>query len=246
MGRMIRFLKGPLILMKVRLNKYLAEQGVASRRQADVLISKGLISVNGHTVTELGTKVDPEADEVTLHDEVIERQNRLVYFVLNKPEGYVTSAKATRLEPKVVVDLVKVKERVFPIGRLDKDTTGLLLLTNDGTLTYKLTHPSSNCEKEYEVRVDGVVTKGAMEKLEKGVKLWGARTKPAKVRKLGPRSMSIVITEGKNRQIRRICQKVGLPVKKLRRVRIKNLKMGNLAIGKWRALTDAEVVDLKS
>jgi pseudouridine synthase len=165
--------------------------------------------------------------------------------MLNKPVGYVTSAKPTPIEKDIVTDLIDIEERIYPVGRLDKDTSGLLILTNDGTLTFNLTHPSMESEKEYEALVAGIVTKRTIELLEKGVKLWGERTKPAKVRKIGPCQLSIVLTEGKNRQVRRICQKVGIPVKKLRRVRIKDLKLGGLPIGEWRYLTEEEVKMLK-
>ena len=229
----------------VRLNKYLASQGIASRREADRLISDGLISVNGKIVKDMGVKVDPEKDEVTVSDKVVEMREKMLYIALNKPVGFVTSVKRTAVEKKIVLDLVKVPERIYPVGRLDKDSTGLLLLTNDGTLTFGLTHPSAECEKEYEVTVKGFVTNGAIAKLESGVKLWGEKTKGARVWKIGPNRMRIVLTEGKNRQIRRICQKVGLPVTALKRIRIKKLKLGNLAEGKWRYLTPGEVEMLK-
>lgn len=229
----------------VRLNKYLAEQGVASRREADRLIADGLISVNGKVVREMGVKVDPEKDKVTVNKKVVERQKKLIYIALNKPAGYVTSVKPTRIEKKIVMELVRLEERVFPVGRLDKDTTGLLILTNDGTLTYKLTHPSSECEKEYEVKVDGMIRPGQMDRLRAGVKLWGEKTKETQVKKIRPNRMRIVLREGKNRQIRRICQKVGLPVLQLKRIRIKGLSLGDLQEGKWRHLTPQEVQSLK-
>lgn len=230
----------------IRLNKYLAGLGVASRREADRLISDGLISVNGKVVKEMGVKVDPEKDKVTVSNQVLKRQEKLIYIMLHKPANYVTSVKRTRVEKKIVLDLIKIKERIYPVGRLDKDTTGLLILTNDGTLTYKLTHPSVGCEKEYEVTVDGLIKKGQIDKLKAGVKLWGEKTKRTQVKKIGPNQMQIVLTEGRNRQIRRICQKVGLPVKKLKRIRIKNLKLGSLLEGEWRYLTADEVKMLKS
>jgi 23S rRNA pseudouridine2605 synthase len=230
----------------IRLNKYLAEQGIASRREADRLIADGQVSVNGKKVTEMGVKVNPSRDKVKVSDKALsDKKENAVYIMLNKPEGYVTSVKRTRIEKKIVTDLIDIKKRVFPVGRLDKDTTGLLILTNDGTLTFKLTHPSSESDKEYEAVVNGVVTKGAMKKLERGVKLKGERTRPAKVKKIGNRIISIILTEGKNRQVRRICQKVGLEVFKLKRIRIKELTLGKLPVGKWRFLTDGEVELLK-
>lgn len=230
----------------VRLNKYLAEQGIASRREADRLIADGQISVNGIQVTEMGVKVDPEKDKVTVSDQVVERREHLIYMALNKPLGYVTSVKPTAAEPQVVMELIHSDERVYPIGRLDKETTGLLLFTNDGTLTHKLIHPSSESEKEYEVIVNDKINRGQIEKLKAGVMLKGEKTKQTKVRQLGDFKMAIVLTEGKNRQIRRICQKVGLPVLRLHRVRIKNVKLGDLPLGKTRLLTKEEVEGLKN
>ena len=223
----------------------MAELGVASRREADRLISDGLISVNGKVVKEMGVKIDPEKDKVTVSNQVLKRKEKLIYIILHKPANYVTSVKRTKIEPKIVLDLINIKERIYPVGRLDKDTTGLLILTNDGTLTYKLTHPSAECEKEYEVTIKGFVTKGVMEKLEKGVKLKGMRTKPTIVKRVAKNKIQIILTEGKYRQVRRICQKVGLPVKKLKRIRIKNLKLGSLPEGKWRHLMADEVSMLK-
>ncbi len=229
----------------IRLNKYLSEQGVASRREADRFIAEGLVSVNGKVVTEMGVKVDPSKDKVSVSEELVERQENLIYIALNKPINYVTSVKRTAVEKKIVMDLIDLEERVYPVGRLDKDTSGLLILTNDGTLTYKLTHPSSESEKEYEAIVHGVVTEGAMEKIRRGVNLWGERTKPTRVKKLNKNKMSIILTEGKNRQVRRICQKVGLHVDRLKRVRVKGLELGNLMEGKWRYLSPEEVKMLK-
>ena len=230
----------------IRLNKYLAEQGVASRREADRLIEEGLISVNGVVVTEMGVKVDPAKDKVTVSNEVVERQEKKIYIMLNKPINYVTSVKRTQVEKKIVMDLIDLEERVYPVGRLDKDTSGLLILTNDGTLTYKLTHPSSESEKEYEAIVNGVITQGSMEKLRKGVNLNGESTKSTRVKKIGRNKLSLILTEGKNRQVRRICQKVGLTVDRLKRVRVKELWLDTLMEGKWRYLSSDEVKMLKS
>jgi pseudouridine synthase len=149
------------------------------------------------------------------------------------------------MEPQIVMDLIDTKERVYPVGRLDKETTGLLILTNDGTLTYKLTHPSSESEKEYEVIVDSKLTRGVIEKLEDGVKLWGEKTKPTRIEQLSAFKMRIILTEGKNRQIRRICQKVGCPVVKLKRIRVKNVHLADLPLGETRLLTKEEVEGLR-
>ncbi len=230
----------------IRLNKYLASQGIASRREADELISEGLVSVNGKLVTEMGVKIDPDIDKVEVNNEAVKERKNLVYIALNKPLGYVCSMTRTKVEKDIVTDLIDVPERVYPVGRLDKDTTGLLILTNDGTLTFELTHPSSESEKEYEVTTEGDITYGAISKLKKGVKILGEKTLPAEVEKIGPNKIRIILREGKNRQIRRMCQKVGYPVKTLKRIRVKFLKLGDLKIGEWRHLTEAEVKSLKS
>ena len=228
----------------VRLNKYLADLGIASRREADVLIEKGNVKVNGK-VAVLGTKIDPDTDKVEVSDSVIKDRQKLVYIVLNKPKGYVCSVKPTRQDPKTVLDLIDIPERIYPVGRLDKETTGLLLLTNDGTFVNKIIHPSSESEKEYEVTFFQQIPMGAVKKLEAGVKLEGTKTLPTKVRKIGPAKIRIILKEGKNRQVRRICQKVGYPVKTLKRIRIKNLELGDLPLGKWRYLTKEEVNKFK-
>jgi 23S rRNA pseudouridine2605 synthase len=229
----------------IRLNKYLAQQGVASRRAIDQMIVDGKISVNGETVSGLGIKIDPDKDKVLVSGKSFKPPERLVYILLNKPEGYVASAKKTEQAPAIVLDLVKVPERIFPIGRLDKDTSGLLLLTNDGDLALKLTHPRYESDKEYEVMVKGNITPEHVREFEKGVSLWGRRTNPAKVEVFASNQMRLTITEGKNRQIRRMCDKLGIPVITLRRVRIKNLRLGQLSLGHWRYLKPEEVEALK-
>lgn len=229
----------------IRLNKHLAQLGLASRREADRLIEAGEVKVNGK-LAALGTKVDPEKDKVEVSQKVHERREDLVTIALNKPRGYVCSLKRTHADPKIVTDLINVKERIVPVGRLDKETTGLLILSNDGTLTFGLTHPSAQSEKEYEVVLSSPITKGAIEKLESGVKLFGEKTLPTTVKKVSRHVIRIILKEGKNRQIRRICQKVGNPVKELRRIRIKNFKLGKLKIGEWKHLTKQEVHELKT
>lgn len=234
----------------VRLNKHLADLGIASRRKADELIARGLVLVNGKVVTALGTQIDPEQDKATVKDQVIQEQKELIYILLHKPVGYVTSAVRTKVEPKIVLDLVMREgelPRVFPVGRLDKDTSGLLILTNDGVLAYRLTHPSFECEKEYEVSIDGVLTAERVRKLEAGVRLWGEKTKSTKLEVLSPRVARIVLREGKNRQVRRIFQKVGCPVKTLKRVRVKDFLLDeSLRAGQWRYLQKEEVRKLLS
>ena len=230
----------------VRLNKYLSEQGIASRREADKLIAAGLVKVNGKMVTEMGIKVESEKDKVEVDEAQVRKTKKLVYVALNKPKGYVCSMKATNMDPDIVIDLIDVRERIYPVGRLDKETTGLLLLTNDGTFVNRIIHPSSESEKEYEVTFFQQIPEGALDKLRIGMKLGGESTLPTKVKKIGPAKIRIVLKEGKNRQVRRICQKVGFPVKTLKRIRIKNLRLEDLPIGRWRNLTESEVKSLKS
>lgn len=229
----------------IRLNKYLAEQGVVSRREADRLIADGFVAVNGKTVNELGTKIDPGKDKVAVRGKAVKPREKLIYILLNKPAGYITSAQRNVFEKQIVLDLIPFKERLYPVGRLDKDTTGLLLLTNDGDLTFRLTHPSSDCEKEYIATVDAAITPGMIARFEKGMVLDGEKTRPTTVKKLNAYQMRVILMEGKKRQIRRMCRKVGLTVLKLKRVRIKKLTLGDLPEGKWRPLTLAEVEDLK-
>ncbi len=229
----------------IRLNKYLSEQGIASRREADKLIAAGLVKVNGKVVTEMGVKIDPDSDEIEVDQEQVREQRQLFYIALNKPKGYVCSMKRTKIDPNIVTDLIEVKERIYPVGRLDKETTGLLLLTNDGTLVNQIIHPSSESEKEYEVTFFKQIPGGSLDKLRSGVKLAGEATLPTKVKKVGPAKIRIILKEGKNRQVRRICQKVGFPVKTLKRIRIKDLKLGDLPIGQWRYLSEQEVHSLK-
>ena len=230
----------------IRLNKYLKDQGYCSRREADKWIEEGMISLNGSVVTELGTKVDPDKDSISVNkEEVDKKEEEKIYIVLNKPWGYVTTMKATSVEKKIVIDLVDCGIRVCPVGRLDKETTGMLLLTNDGELAYELTHPSFEHEKEYEIRVDRNMTEGQLEKLREGVSLFGSRTRKTIVEKISPNTFRIILTEGKNRQIRRICRKVGIQLMNLKRIRIGNLSMPNLKEGEWKVLDLYELDQIK-
>ena len=235
--------------MLVRLQKYIADAGIASRRKAEELITGGHVKVNGVLVTELGTKIDDEKDEVTFDGRKIEHNEKLVYIMLHKPEGYVTTVK-DQFDRPTVIDLIKgVKERVVPVGRLDYDTSGLLLLTNDGSLTYKLTHPKHVVEKTYMAKIFGRPDKNAFNKFRWGMDIEGKRTAPAKleiVEDLGKYCMvKITITEGRNRQVRKMCDAVKHPVATLKRVATGELELGNLPKGKYRYLTEKEIKYLK-
>ncbi|MFC1896593.1 pseudouridine synthase [Thermodesulfobacteriota bacterium] len=222
----------------IRLQKYIAHAGVCSRRQAEAYIRQGRVKVNGEVVTRPGTRVDEEEDRVAVDGKVLCDFEPSVYIVLNKPEGYVTSCR--HRGEKVVLDLLDVKERVYPVGRLDKDSTGLLLLTNDGGLHLKLTHPSFEHEKEYDVTVLRSISDEEIATLEEGVALEGAVTLPTRIRRLGSSRFAIVLREGKKRQIRRMVEKVGNSVLRLHRIRMGTLDLGNLQEGRWRYLTEEE------
>ncbi|HQO08953.1 MAG TPA: pseudouridine synthase [Clostridiales bacterium] len=230
----------------IRLQKYLADKGVASRRKCEKFITDGLVKVNGKVVTELGTKVDPDKDIVEVNEQEIKAiKSDYIYIMLNKPAGYITSLKQTDSSSPLVTDLLKkVKERVYPVGRLDKDSSGLLLLTNDGDFAYKLMHPSFEKEKEYIVTTMETVTRTMIERFQKGIMIEGVKTQPAIVKRIELTKISIILKEGRNRQIRKMLQKVGNTVSYLRRVRINNLTIGNLKEGEYRFLTKAEVKDL--
>ena len=238
--------------MEERLQKYLAEAGVASRRKAEELIAQGKVKVNGKVVTEMGMKIDPAKDEVTYLDKkVTTKDTKMVYIMLYKPEGYVTTAKEQFGRP-AVMDLIKgVKERIFPVGRLDYDTSGLLLLTNDGDLTYKLTHPKHDVDKTYIAKLYGIPDEGALQKFRRGVVIDGKRTKPAKIQIIDKDkdgrfcTAEIIIHEGRNRQVRKMCEAIKHPVAQLKRVATGDLKLGDLQKGKYRHLTEKEIKYLK-
>lgn len=202
------------------------------------------MSVNDSVVTELGTKIDPEKDQIEVDDTRIVMDQEPIYIAMNKPKGYITTCRRNRPDERIVVDLIDIPVRVYPIGRLDKDSTGLLLLTNDGRLHHRLSHPSFDHEKEYEVRVTDPIPEGALRSMAKGVPMMGTKTRPADIEKINPRTFRIVLKEGKNRQIRRMVRKVGNRVADLKRIRISNVKIGNLAEGNWRHLTEEEKGEL--
>ncbi|MDH4011671.1 MAG: rRNA pseudouridine synthase [Desulfobacterales bacterium] len=229
-------------MTEMRLQKFLSRAGICSRRKGEEYIKAGWVKVNGKIVTELGVKVDPERDAVEVDSDAIRSDSAPTYIALNKPKGYVSSCD--QQNEKIVLDLLDISERVYPVGRLDKESTGLILLTNDGHLHHRLSHPSFNHEKEYEVTVAKPLPEGALRKLAKGLPMMGTRTRPARVKRISARRFGIVLQEGKNRQIRRMIRKVGNQVTHLKRIRIANIKLGNLPSGSWRYLTKIEKENL--
>lgn len=234
-----------------RLQKYMAAAGAGSRRQCEKWIEEGLVTVNGETVTELGTKIEPGRDEVLFRGKKLEPQSDKITVMLNKPAGYVTTAHDQFGRPGVC-DLIELPGvRLYPIGRLDYQTTGLLLLTNDGELANELTHPGAHIPKVYRALVRGRVTSEEIKKLENGVTLDdGYLTQKAKARlvSLNGRNSTIELTlyEGKNRQVRRMGDAIGHPVIKLARLSEGGLELGTLKEGEWRKLTDKEIRSLKN
>lgn len=224
---------------KIRLQKYLSIAGICSRRHGEEMILAGKVWVNGQVVTELGSRVDPRADRVEIDGKPVLEMQRLVYIALNKPRGYVTSCEQPG--EKLVTDLVHVPERIYPIGRLDKDSTGLLLLTNDGPLHHRLSHPSFDHEKEYVVTLAAPIPDSALQKMADGMLLSGKRTRSAEIHRISLRRFRIILKEGKNRQIRRMVKKVGQDVLQLQRIRIAGIRLGKLDSGKWRFLDTGEV-----
>ena len=222
-----------------RLQKVLAAAGVGSRRACEDLIDDGRVRVNGE-VARLGRRIDPGSDRVEVDGVPIGVRPDFVYYLLNKRRGVVATASDPQGRP-TVVEQVPAEPRVFPVGRLDADTEGLLLLTNDGDLTHRLTHPSFGVEKEYLAEVQGRPSSGAVRRLREGVELDDGRTAPAKVALIPPNGLRITIHEGRNRQVRRMCEAVGHPVVRLVRSRIGPLADRDLAPGGWRALETAEV-----
>lgn len=235
--------------MEERLQKYLAECGVASRRKCEELILQGKVKVNNQIVTELGVKVNPEKDIVKFEDKEVKPTSKMVYILLNKPIGYVTTAD-DQFGRDTVLDLVKVKERIVPVGRLDMYTSGALILTNDGDFVYKVTHPKHEIEKTYTVTVKGIIKNEEFEQLRKGVKIDDYITKPAKVKILKTdiekniSRLEIVIHEGKNRQVRKMCESVGRKVLALHRSKIGKIGVKDIELGKWRYLKDREIQEL--
>ena len=231
-----------------RLQKVLARAGIASRRKCEEMIAAGRVRVNGQTVCEPGTQIDAESDGVEVDGQPIAISTPRVYWLVNKPVGYLSAVSDPRGRP-TVLDLVGSQERLYPVGRLDLDSEGLILLTNDGELAQRLTHPSFEHEKEYHVWVDGLPTQRSLQRLREGIELEDGFTWPAQVHVLreeeGGTWLRFVIHEGRKRQLRRMCEAVGHTVRRLIRVRMGPLSLGDLPAGESRALTQAELGALK-
>jgi 23S rRNA pseudouridine2605 synthase/23S rRNA pseudouridine2604 synthase len=222
----------------MRLQKFIASAGICSRRQAEACILDGRVAVNGEVVTQLGVKVDPETDKVTVDGQPVSPDRTKLYIALNKPAGYVSSC--LQRQEKTILELVNIPERVYPVGRLDKESTGLLLLTNDGELHLKLSHPSFDHEKEYDVTVAAPISNDELAKLKEGVRIDGRKTRPARVARVSERRFRLVLLEGRNRQIRKMTGSLGHRVTALKRLRIAGIRLGALKEGQWRHLTEAE------
>lgn len=235
--------------MEERLQKYMAACGVASRRKCEEIILNGRVKVNNETIKELGTKIDINNDIVCVDNKVITPEEQKVYIALNKPEGYVSTVKDEKGR-KTILDLVLVKERIYPIGRLDYDTSGLILLTNHGEVYNKIIHPRVAIDKVYIALVEGIPDDNIIKTFEKGIDIGDYITAPGKCEILkkynNSTELKITIHEGKNRQVRRMCQAVGHPVIKLKRISVGYITLGGLEKGKWRYLNQTEVEYLKN
>lgn len=233
----------------IRVQKFLATQGVASRREVEKMINAGRISVNGEVISIQGTKINPDVDAVAVDGKVVKPQSSLVYYKLHKPVGY-TSTTSHKQDEHTVTDLVPPDVRLYPIGRLDKDSEGLILLTNDGELTHKLIHPKYHVDKVYRVLVYGQITPAKLKLLRTGIKLEEGATLPAKVEKLNKEGdqtwLQFTIREGKHRQIRRMCGTVDLHVRRLIRDHFGPITLGNLKTGQAKLLNQKEIDALKT
>jgi pseudouridine synthase len=225
-------------MSQMRLQKFLSAAGICSRRHGEDYIRQGRVRVNRQVVTQLGTRIDPDKDRIEVDGRPVSTKSRFIYIALNKPKGYVTSCSQSG--ELLVVDLIDLPQRLYPIGRLDKDSTGLLLMTNDGRLHHRLSHPSFDHEKEYEVTVERPIQDSTLSHLAAGVPLVEAKTRPARVQRLSGHRFRIVLQEGRNRQIRRMVRQVGHQVTRLKRIRVANIRLGHLPPGAWRHLTAGE------
>ena len=235
--------------MAERLQKVMAEYGVASRRKSEEMIYAGKVKVNGRLVTEPGLKIDKDRDVIEVDGEIIKSPEKKIYILLNKPSGYITSVRDQFGRP-TVLDLLKgISTRVFPIGRLDYDTEGLLILSNDGELTYRITHPKHSIDKTYRALVRGEADKSDIKIFERGMAIEDYITAPAKMEIVryskGNSVIDITIHEGRNRQVRKMCSAIGHEVIRLRRIKIGDIGLGGLKTGEWRYLRDSEIRYLK-
>ena len=228
--------------MATRINKYLSEVGYCSRREADRLIEEGKVTINGK-ITKIGTKAE-EGDQVEVEGQKIDKSTKQknIYLAFNKPVGIVCTTDR-RVEPDNIIDFINYPVRIFPIGRLDKPSEGLIFLTNDGDIVNKILRARNNHEKEYIVRVNRPIDRDFIKSMSSGVKILGTKTKNCLVKQLGSNEFKIVLTQGLNRQIRRMCESLGSKVKSLKRVRIMNIKL-DVPIGKYRELTKEELLEL--
>lgn len=233
-----------MVMTKERLQKFLAHAGICSRRAAEQYIREGHVTLNDEVVREMGLKVDPEKDMVLFDDFPVKSRDaeKKIYIALNKPEGYVSSC--SHKGEKIVLDLIETTERIYPVGRLDKDSRGLILLTNDGFLHNRLSHPSHNHRKEYVVTTVKPVSGRDLNKLEEGIVIEGEKTRKAETRRLGDNRFLIVLQEGRNRQIRKMAESIGNKVKFLKRVKMAGIPLGDLQEGRWRYLTKPEIETL--
>ena len=232
----------------IRLNKYMADCGVDSRRNCDKIILEGRVKVNNKLVNELGFMVNEDNDTVKVDGRKIVLKTKNVYIMLHKPKGYVTTVKDEK-ERKTVMELVDVKLRVYPVGRLDYDTEGLLLLTNDGDMTFKLTHPKYEVAKKYVARIEGEICESELEQLRKGVEIEGKKTAPAKAKLVEKYDngckVELTIHEGRNHQVKKMFEAIGKNVAFLKRTEMGEIRLGGLGRGKWRYLNDKEIAYLK-
>jgi 23S rRNA pseudouridine2605 synthase len=235
--------------MEERLQKYMARCGVASRRKSEEIIASGKVKVNNTVITELGFKIDSNTDCVEVDGKLIKPEEKKLYIALNKPAGYISSVKDEK-DRRTIMELVCVNERIYPVGRLDYDTTGLILLTNDGEIYNKIIHPRMEKNKVYEASIEGFLSSEEIKKLEMGIDIGGYVTAPSNIKiiKEFKNSMYVEITihEGKNRQIRRMFEAIGHNIICLKRIRIGEIKLGNLKEGHWRNLTEVELDSIKN
>lgn len=229
----------------MRLQKFLSLCGVASRRKAEEIIKSGRVAVNGNVVTEMGVVVEEGRDSITLDGSKVAPENKKIYIILNKPKGYITSV-ADQFDRPTVIDLIEgVQERIYPVGRLDYDTEGLLLITNDGDFANSITHPGSEIDKIYVAKISGSFDDKKLKKLQNGVLIDGRRTAPAKVKVLnangGITEVKVTIHEGRNRQVKRMFEAVDCKVCYLKRISVGKFSLGSLQLGKWREFTETEI-----